>query len=610
MLRPIRALIYLALLAAPIFAQIQNGDVIFACSTNYRHFRAGVGTLIVPVSSVGSPAFTQNNFLNGGLLHLPGTQFVIVGTGLSPVGIWLLDFSTSIAAPTAYYLGAPPSTTLSITQVALDRLTGDIYFLQGTSIGRIPGPISTTSTIPATYFATGQSGATALTVLNNSQVVAANSATVWSVASGATAVGPTLLTLAASGATDMKFDASQNRLIVASFGLSRVDAYDLTTNLFQQTLISSPSVSLVDSVDVDEGNNTVYLLARNGATIGGTPYGVISANDNVVLSISGNGGANTAVGVSPSSGNPTGSTNMGVNGYITVVKPQGSVVNSLVLGGSTTPTFGSGTLTASPTIQTISGLPTITSSAIDALIGATVTFNGTFTGSDTTFLSNLSFSNLTMNFYVPPATVGGTPTATISFASGTNSGVISRFTGPSNAQPTARRRYTFTTPTVTINNSGASASLTNFATRVNGGTAFSIDFGADGVPSMGSLDLSAPLGLTGFEFRARTAGNGNFELGIINAIPFAEQFFLATTTLSTPLASGPFLGLAADPLLFTQASYPIGVQPFHFLYNVNGQYYFSLPSGSIPAGIAIESIVLQYIPGVSVQNLPAQRTTF
>lgn len=610
MLRSLRALFVIALLAAPALAQLQNGDVLFACSTNYRHYRAGVGTLVVPTPSVGSPAFTQTNFNNGSLLFLPGTQYVLVATGLSPVGIWLLDFSTSIAAPTAYYLGAPSSTTLAITQVALDRLTGDIYFLQGTNVGRIPAPITTTTTVPGTYFATGQTGATAMTVLNNSQVVVSNATTVWTVVNGATAPGATVLTLAASGSTDLKYDAAQNRLLVANFGLSRVDSYNLATNLFISTLITTPTVSLVDAIDVDEVANVVYLVARNNATIGGSPYGVITGNDNVILSVSGNGGANTAVGISPPTGNPTGTSNTGVNGYIAVVKPQTSVVNSLILGGTTTPTFGAGTMTASPTVQTISGLPSITSSAVDALIGATVTLNGTFTGSDTTFLSNLSFSNLTMDFFVPPASVGGTPTATISFASSTNSGVVARFVGPSSAQPTARRRYTFTSPTVTVNNSAASASLTNFAGRISGGTPFSIDFGADGVPSIGSLDLSAPTGLTGFEFRARTASNGNFELGVINATPFAEHFFLATTTLSTPLGSGPFLGLAADPLLFTIASYPIGVQPFHFLYNVNGQYYFSLPSGSVPAGISIDSIVLQYIPGVSVQNLPVQRTAF
>ena len=608
MLRPALSVFVLAFAAVLTTAQLQNGDVVFASATGYRHFRAGIGTTIVPTTVNGGTAFAITNMNNGSMVHIPGTNLVLIGTGVSPFPLYVVDFATNIAAPSAYHIGNAPGAS-AVIGMSLDRATGDAYFIQGTSVYRIPGPITTTSAAPTGTFATGQTGQQAVCVLNNSQVVVASTAACWAVSAGATAPStPNVVTFAVSGCSDLDFDPVNNRLIVSAFGSSRVDLYDLGSGALVSTPLVSPQISIVDAADYDEASDTVYAVSRLTSTIGGLPYGVQNLNDNVVVAVSANGPSSNAIGITPNSGNG----NSGGNPYFVLVKPQGAIVNAIEFTPSTAAiAFGSGTLSANTTVSSILGLPNISSPAQDPLVGATVTLSASFTGTDTAFMSNLALSNIVMNIHQtapPPAT----PDVVFNFASATTPGVVANFVGSANAAPTASRRFLLTSPSATING-GTSASLANFAARVvAGASTFSLNFSADGTPDLVNIYANAPAGLTAYETRLSGNGTGAAQYGVINATPGAELYLLVTATLATPLGSGPFLGLAADIQLFSQATAPVGAQPFHVLADPNGQYSFFTP-GPIPAGTQVDYVSIQYQPFAnppSVVVSPARRVTF
>lgn len=89
-------------------------------------------------------------------------------------------------------------------------------------------------------------------MIGNSQVLAATAAGCWVVASGATAPAANLITFIGSGCADVKFDALGNRLAVATYGLNRVDLYNLATNAFISSPLITPQLQIVDSVEFDD----------------------------------------------------------------------------------------------------------------------------------------------------------------------------------------------------------------------------------------------------------------------------------------------------------------------------------------------------------------------
>jgi hypothetical protein len=85
-----------------------------------------------------------------------------------------------------------------------------------------------------------------------------------------------------------------------------------------------------------------------------------------------------------------------------------------------------------------------------------------------------------------------------------------------------------------------------------------------------------------------TTGAGDATITIIDeAHPNAEEFLFASTILSNPLGSGPFLGLGADAfnIIFT----PIGIPPLHANLNGVGWQVTNFPPGSIPSGLTVDA---------------------
>jgi hypothetical protein len=615
-------------LASPTWSQLQTGDCILASTSGYSLIRttgAVVSTTpIVPALGSGAafnagtnPAVpgSLSNFGNGSMALIPNTSFVLVGTGTTPFRIFLLDFTASTTNPLSYELGAVTLSAAAVASMTVDRSSGDVYFLQGTAIGRIPAPITPTTIVSSTPFATGQTGARALAV-QNGQVVCASTTQAWTVLAGASAPGTVLVNFQpSSGCEDIEIDPVNNQLLNANFSQSRIDVYDLssTPGPFVVSPLTGPQLSICPAVEIDESTNTVYALSFIGSTINGSPYGVQSGQDNVIVGVGSGGPSSGAFGVTPA----TGSGNAGNNPFFIRVKPYGQVVNGLQFNqGSALPTFNAGTMSATLTVSTIVGLPVINSAAQDALVSSQITVTAPYAGSDTAFLNGLALSGATINVFVNPNTpASGTPDATVTFGGGSVSTVVAGYAGASGTSaglPTAVRRIGLTGPTVTIGNPNASPSLTNFMTRIMGGTAgVSLAFAANGTPNILSLDANASTGLPNFEARiTTTAGMGDVQIGFINATPFADLFTLITPQIATPTGSGPFLGLAPDLNLFNQAAAPIGAQPFHVLANVNGQYSFALPPTPALIGVQIDWVAIEFIFQTSVQVQPAQTITF
>ena len=186
---------------------------------------------------------------------------------------------------------------------------------------------------------------------------------------------------------------------------------------------------------------------------------------------------------------------------------------------------------------------------------------------------------------------------------------FSRFGGPIGATPIAQRRYAVTMPVVADNMSTASASLMALTARLSGGSTLTVDIDVTGTPTLLGLDLDAGTPTTAYDARGRTTGAGDFELGVIGAAPGAVLINVFTTMVSTPTGSGPFLGLAADPILFMQAGSPLGTEPFNVLADGNGLYRFIVVAGILPA-VQVDFLTAQFPPGGGAIILPAQTIAF
>jgi FG-GAP-like repeat len=85
-----------------------------------------------------------------------------------------------------------------------------------------------------------------------------------------------------------------------------------------------------------------------------------------------------------------------------------------------------------------------------------------------------------------------------------------------------------------------------------------------------------------------TTGVGDATITIIDeAHPNGEEFLFASTILSNPLGSGPFIGLSADAfnMIFT----PIGTPPLHDYLNGVGWQITNFPPFSLPAGLSVDA---------------------
>jgi hypothetical protein len=122
-------------------------------------------------------------------------------------------------------------------------------------------------------------------------------------------------------------------------------------------------------------------------------------------------------------------------------------------------------------------------------------------------------------------------------------------------------------------------------------------------PYQGSLAPTAPLELrdaagllvsgTGtVAYSLGTSGNGDLALQVLSAAAGAELRILFSLDTSGAVGCGPIAGLGVDA--FWLLLQPLGAAPFHVLADPAGAYSFTLPPGSIPPGLGVDSRVIAF----------------
>jgi hypothetical protein len=574
-MRFLALLIALILSATAAQAQLLGGDALIVSNTGLTHIRGSAAVAVTPVAGDGF-AISSASFGNGAIETILGTDLAIYAEGAGSFGVYLLDFAASLTNPTSTRLGLANA---AVTGLAHDAVSDSVFGVSTNGeIFRIAGPLGPSATV--SIFATGQAGATALVTPGAGRLLAGDQTQVWEVNLGDSSPNAPLLTLNAVGLSDLAYDPGDDRLYVAAFGASRVEVFRLETGEFLGSVLTPPSLSICDAVDYDPRDDRVYALSRLAPTLGGSLWGNQVSFDNVLVCVAADGSA-PPQGCSPQSGHG----NTGLNAAMAIVR---SPVVRLDLDPTSVNTVfdsGMGTVTASGIVAGIRGTVALDDPTLDALVGATVTFDANFSGTDLQTLGDISFSLVDLRVFqssLPPASADIEVTTSLS----ANTGQIEFFGGPSGARAFANRRFELVMPSQTTN-LGASSLLTQRLADAIPGGRVTLDFDTETAQlSNIGLNLNAQPG--DFDVRLGTTGLGDLELGTLRAPAFARLFHLATPIISSPTGAGPFLGLAADQALFDQLFSPFGTAPFHVLADGNGLYRFNLPAGFAPSGTAVD----------------------
>ncbi|MEZ6195279.1 MAG: hypothetical protein R3F20_06090 [Planctomycetota bacterium] len=599
-MRLLAALGAMLALAATAPAQLMVGDTFVASNFGLTHIRANVATSVVPVATDGlTIAFV--GFGNGSIETVTGTDYLLYAEGAGSFGLYLIDFSASISAPTSTRLGVA---TAGMPNLSFERASGDAFALTTTgNVLRVAGPIGPGATLSTVPWLSGQTGAAALAARANGSFLLGDQSHAWSAAAGATAPGPTVVTFLSSGLGDLALDGANDRLFVAGFGNQRVDAYELSSGTFLGTIVNGPQVSTPESVDYDARTDTLYSLSRLAPTLGGMLWGNQISFDNVVVCTPVDQGSAASFGCSPMSGHG----NTGINAFLALVRAEDMRLDLDPASVTTTFDAMSGTFAASGTIAAITAGNLVTSAAVDPLVGATLQVSGSYSGTDLVGFGDVAFGALAVEIF-QTATPPGTADLAIAAAAAANAGPVVDFTGATGAAVSRQRRFTLTGAMPTVNG-GSSALLARFAAAAVAG-ALTLDLDLESALLSG---VGVNLGPTDrdLELRLGTLGGGDLVLGTIGAPPFATLFHLATPLVTTPTGTGPFLGLAADVTLFDQLFSPQGAEPFHVLAGPAGTYAFTLPPGSIPAGLSLDYLAIAWdVPNALVTMTRPGTITF
>lgn len=356
-----KSLVALLFTAAPLVAQLTAGDFLLLSSNALTHISGGSGTPtpVVPVPADGV-AF-PSSWLDGACEWVRNTQYVLVGQDTSPFGLFLLDFTNSIASPTSRRLGTGIG---GIRDIDFVDASGAVLVLQNVVQGMgqidiINGPIGPTSVLgsnPPWAVSLPINQADYLAVQDPMNVVVGGVANIYRVQQG---LGASAAALAFGGTTpysieSVDIDQATGDLYIAQFNPDLVTRYIGGVGLTYSslgTVLTGSEVDGPDDVEFDFTTATVWAVGRNGGTFSATPWSVQAGFDNAII-----GNMVTAppgLGYT-AAGTPSGHGNSGLFANIAVV---GNIILNPA-GVITTGTGCTGT-SGSAFAWTPTGLPTL-----------------------------------------------------------------------------------------------------------------------------------------------------------------------------------------------------------------------------------------------------------
>lgn len=286
------AIAVLTAVSSGLAAQLQSGDAVILTSTGLTHVRGGVATQVVPVPIDGNalPPYWGDASVE----WVPGQHAVLAGCDVAPNGLYYIDFTTSISAPTSKLIGLGVG---GIRDIDVVPQTGDMLVLQSITQGQgridiLTAPVNAASVLTtANPFATNLPIANAdyMAVASPTTVIVGGVANIYRVVLGSTG---TYTTLTPAGAwfystESIDIDPVTGDLFVACHNPDYVRRMAPTTTGMNYSdmgnVLAFPEVDGPDDVEFDPLTGTVFVMCRNGGQIGGMPVGVQVGNDNVIM---------------------------------------------------------------------------------------------------------------------------------------------------------------------------------------------------------------------------------------------------------------------------------------------------------------------------------------
>lgn len=289
------------------------GDVVILTSTGLTHVRGGASAAVVPVPIDGNALPTY--WGDGSVEWVPNTSAVLAGSDVAPFGLYFLDFSVSLTAPTSKMLGVGIG---GIRDIDVVPQSGDMLILQSVpqASGRIDiliAPVSASSALGASppWAATLPiANSDYMAVQTAASVLVGGVANIYRVNQNSTP-GYVLLAMGTTfySAESADIDPVTGDLFVACFNPDYVRRYTqttLTSYVDSGPILAAPDVDGPDDVEFDSMTGMMYTLCRNGGQVSGSPVGVQAGNDNVVIGVP--VGLPPGVGTMTLTPNPTGNT--------------------------------------------------------------------------------------------------------------------------------------------------------------------------------------------------------------------------------------------------------------------------------------------------------------
>ena len=114
--------------------------------------------------------------------------------------------------------------------------------------------------------------------------------------------------------------------------------------------------------------------------------------------------------------------------------------------------------------------------------------------------------------------------------------------------------------------------------------------------------------VNGLNLSVTTTGVGDCQLSVGGAPSFAQLYIPMSTNTAGLVGCGPLVGIGVDalPLLLV----PLGTVPFHVLADNTGQYFFSVPPNSVPAGFGVDVCAISVTSLGQVEKSAVSRVIF
>lgn len=271
------------------------------------------------------------------------------------------------------------------------------------------------------------------------------------------------------------------------------------------------------------------------------------------------------------------------------------------------------TFSASGTISglILDGGAIVNDPTADPVIGRPFTASGNYSGTDLGNYSDIVLAPASIT--IQGASSANTLTLSSIFAVAFGSGSSFALGGPLGVLPIAVRPMASPiAPNAVLVGSGSTA-LDSLNSRVQSGSKFSMVIAGSGTsPDLLSLETDYLPPITPLGRGAATNGSGAFALGIVGCPVGSLIYNVFVPNPVSAAGQGPFFGLDFSVVVLEQINAPLPTNPFRVQPNVEGNYFFGVPNGTLPAGLVVDTVTIIVNPTTPaiIFTSPATRLTF